>query len=126
MPKSDDSTLPKESSAYVEVCKTFQEIAEKIGAAPDAPWKYKTWMTEAGLSNVHEQIFKIPTSPWPRDPRLKRIGALELVNVMDGAQAFLLRGYTANLGKTREELEILLLQMRKELVNQRFHSYVPL
>jgi hypothetical protein len=118
--------LPTEGSAYVEVCDKFQEIADSIGAAPDAPWSYRAWMVEAGFQNVHEHIFKIPTSPWPRDPRLKKIGALELVNVMEGAQAFLLRGYTANLGKTREELEILLLQMRKELMNQRFHSYVSL
>ncbi|KIY02889.1 uncharacterized protein Z520_01354 [Fonsecaea multimorphosa CBS 102226] len=115
VPKSDDDTLPKEGSAYVEVCDTFQEIAARIGAAPDAPWSYRSWMAEAGFQNIHEHIFKIPTSPWPRDPRLKKVGALELVNVMEGAQAFLLRGYTANLGKTREELEVLLAQMRKEL-----------
>ena len=105
---------------------TFQEIAEKIGAAPDAPLNYKSWITESGFSNVHEYIFKIPTSPWPRDPRLKKVGALELMNVMEGAQAFLLRGYTNNLGKTREELELLLMEMRKELMHQRFHSYVSL
>ncbi|KIW77629.1 hypothetical protein Z517_07461 [Fonsecaea pedrosoi CBS 271.37] len=126
VPKSDDDSLPKEGSAYVEVCDTFQEIAARIGAAPDAPWSYRSWMAEAGFQNIHEHIFKIPTSPWARDPRLKKVGALELVNVMEGAQAFLLRGYTANMGKTREELEVLLAQMRKELVNQRFHSYVSL
>ncbi|KIX06845.1 uncharacterized protein Z518_04821 [Rhinocladiella mackenziei CBS 650.93] len=124
VPKSDDGTLPREGSAYVKVCDTFQEIAEKIGAAPDAPLNYRSWMIDAGFKNVREHIFKIPTSPWPRDPRLKKIGALELMNVMEGAQAFLLRGYTTNLGRTREELELLLTRMRKELVNQRFHSYV--
>ena len=126
VPKSDDGTLPKEGSAYVEVCTTFQDIAEKIGAAPDAPLSYKSWMLDAGFQNVCEHTFKIPTSPWPKDPRLKKIGALELMNVMEGVQAFLLRGYTTDLGRTREELEVLLMQMRKELVNQRFHSYVTL
>jgi hypothetical protein len=126
-PKSDDNTLPpREDSAYVEVCATFQEIAEQIGASPDAPLSYRSWLEQAGFIDIHEQGFKVPTSPWPRDPRLKKIGAFELVNVMAGAQAFLLRGYTANLGRTREELEVLLAQMRKELVTLKFHSYVTL
>ena len=127
MPKSDDGTLPsREGSAYVEVCATFQEIAEQIGAAPNAPWSYRSWMVDTGFVDVHEHVFKIPTSPWPRDRRLKKLGAFELVNVMEGAQAFLLRGYTTRLGRTREELEILLAQMRKELLTLRFHSYVSL
>jgi hypothetical protein len=126
-PRSDDNTLPpREGSAYVEVCATFQEIAEQIGANPEAPLTYRSRLEQAGFVDVHERVFKIPTSPWPRDPRLKRIGAFELVNVMEGAQAFLLRGYTANLGRTREELEILLARMRQELVTLKFHSYVTL
>ena len=76
--------------------------------------------------DIKETIFKVPTSPWPKDQRLKKVGALELMNVMEGAQGFLLRGFTKEFGRTREELEILLMQMRKELINQRYHSYVSL
>jgi hypothetical protein len=76
--------------------------------------------------DVKETILKVPTSPWPKDRRLKKVGALELMNVMEGAQGFLLRGFTKEFGRTREELEILLMQMRKGLTNQRYHSYVSL
>jgi hypothetical protein len=76
--------------------------------------------------DVKETILKVPTSPWPKDQRLKKVGMLELMNVMEGAQGFLLRGFTKEFGRTREELEILLMQMRKELTNQRYHSYVSL
>jgi hypothetical protein len=76
--------------------------------------------------DVKETILKVPTSPWPKDQRLKKVGTLELMNVMEGAQGFLLRGFTKEFGRTREELEILLMQMRKELTNQRYHSYVSL
>jgi len=123
VPTSDDNTLPADS-AYVEVCRTFQEIGGKIGADPDAPLRYRDYLLNAGFVDVHQVVFKLPTSPWPKDPRLKKAGALELMNVMQGAQGFLLRGFTKEFGKTREELELLLLQMRKELTNQRYHSYV--
>lgn len=83
-------------------------------------------MMDAGYIDVHERVLKIPTSPWPRDTRLKRIGGFELMNVLEGAQGALLRGYTSSLGKTREELEVLLARMRKELLTLKFHSYVSL
>jgi hypothetical protein len=125
VPGCDDATLPA-NCAYVEVCQTFQEIAAKIKADPDAPLHFHEYLCEAGFTNVCQTVLKIPTSPWPKDRRLKRVGGLELLNLMEGAEAFLLRGYTKEFGKTREELEILLMQMRKELTTQRYHSYVSL
>jgi hypothetical protein len=108
------------------VCRTFQEIGAKIKADPDAPLHFHEYLSEAGFTNVCKKVHKIPTSPWPKDKRLKKIGALELMNLMEGAQAFLLRGYTKEFGKTREELEVLLMRMRHELTTQKYHSYVSL
>ncbi|KAL9627138.1 MAG: hypothetical protein Q9164_007694, partial [Protoblastenia rupestris] len=87
-------------------------------ADPDAPLHFHEYMREAGFANVSQTILKIPTSPWPKDRRLKKVGALELLNLMEGAQGFLLRGYTKEFGRTREELELLLMRMRKELTTQ--------
>lgn len=125
VPMSDDNTLPPDS-AYVDMCMTFQRIAEKIGAAPDAPIQYKQRMIDAGFAGVTESKMKIPSTPWPKDRRLKKVGALEMANVIDGAQAFLLRGFTQEFGRSKEELEIMLMQMRKELMSQKIHSYVTL
>lgn len=125
VPQCDDQTLP-EDCAYVEVCRTFQEIGARIKAEPDAPLHFHEYMHEAGFENISQTVMKIPTSPWPKDPRLKKIGALELMNFLDGAYGFLVRGYTKELGKSWEELQLLLMQMRKELTTQRYHSYVSL
>jgi hypothetical protein len=123
VPASDDNSLP-EKSLYIEMCQIFRDIGAKIGADPDAPTRYKEYLQDRGFVNVKETILKIPNSPWPKDPRLKRAGALQFTNIMEGAQACLLRGFTKEFGRSREELEVLLMQMRKELVNQRHHSYV--
>jgi hypothetical protein len=125
VPGCDDETLPQDC-AYVEVCQTFQKIGAKIKADPDAPLHYHEYMSEAGFTDVNQTVLKIPTSPWPKDKRLKKVGGLELMNLMEGAQAFLLRGYTKEFGRTREELELLLMKMRKELTTLKYHSYVSL
>ena len=125
VPKCDDKTLPGDC-AYVEVCQTFQDIAAKINSGPDAPIHFHQYLYDSGFVNISQTVLKIPTSPWPKDLRLKKVGALELMNLLEGAQAFLLRGYTKEFGKSREELEVLLMRMRRELTTQKYHSYVPL
>lgn len=97
-----------------------------MAADPDAVLRYKDYMHECGFRHVRQVPYQIPTSPWPKHAVLKKIGALELCNLIDGAQGFLLRGYTREFGKTREQLELLIYQMRKELMSKKFHSYIPL
>jgi hypothetical protein len=48
-------------------------------------------MREAGFIDVRENIFKVPSASWLSDKRLKQIDALEMTNVVEGAQAFGLR-----------------------------------
>ncbi|KAF7506349.1 hypothetical protein GJ744_011815 [Endocarpon pusillum] len=119
VPGCDDETLPQDC-AYVEVCQTFQAIGAKMEADPDAPLQFHEHMREAGFANLSQTVLEIPTSSWPKDRRLKNVGALELMNLMEGAQGFLLRGNTKEFGRTREELELLLMRMRKELTRQKY------
>ena len=124
-PKSDDGTLP-ENSSITEFPKLFDEITRRMGADPDFPTKFKGWFEEVGFEGVVEQTFKIPSSPWPKDPRLKRVGALELMNVVEGASGILHRGWTKEFGQTSEELEVIIAEMRKELMTNKAHCYILL
>ncbi|KAB2571909.1 Secondary metabolism regulator LAE1 [Lasiodiplodia theobromae] len=123
VPKSDDGTLDQDSG-YVELCQTFMDIVEAIGADADVPRRYKRYMLEQGFEDVEEVVFKVPTSEWPKDKRLKKVGALERLNLLEGGEAFLLRGMTKEFGRSRAEMEVMLMRMRKELMANKFHSYV--
>ncbi|KAK8256024.1 S-adenosyl-L-methionine-dependent methyltransferase [Phyllosticta capitalensis] len=123
VPQSDDGTLDMDSG-YVELCQTFMEIGDSIGADAHAPRRFKEHMHNAGFVDVQETVFKVPTSEWPKDKRLKKIGAMERMNLLEGGEAFLLRGFTKEFGRSRAEMEIMLMRMRKELMANRFHSYV--
>lgn len=124
VPGCDDDTIPKDS-AYMEMAASFQEIAKLIDTEPDAVKKWKGWFEETGFEEVTERIFYLPCSPWAKSKRLKKIGAFELMNVLQGAQGFLVKGYTKEMGKSREQLELLLYRMRKELISGKMHAYVP-
>ena len=125
IPASDDGTLP-EDTAVVEVCQAFHEISLRMGADAQFQLKLKDWFKEAGFEGVTETIFKIPSSPWAEDLTQKKIGAFEQINAVEGAAGFLLRGWTKDFGQTKEELEMLVMRLRKELSTNQIHCYVPL
>jgi SAM-dependent methyltransferase len=124
-PASDDNTLP-EDSAYVEFGDTMRRIADILGTPIDAPAHWRRQMELAGFEDVHETIYKMPSSPWPKDKRMKQIGAFELTNFSEGAEAFMLRGYTQILGGSLEEAQVLFARARSEVRNRAVHAYVYL
>lgn len=124
-PESDDGTLPADSG-YFQLCETMVEVGKAFDAPLDTPLRYGELLREGGFVGVEERVFKMPTSEWPRDGRLKKIGALERINVIEGAEGFMLRGFTEKMGRSREEMELILMRMRKELMSNKLHAYTPL
>jgi hypothetical protein len=119
---SDDGSLPPDS-AYAEIPKLFFEIGEAMGASGTAPTRYKRWMEAAGFVDVVETIYKVPSSPWPKNQKLKEIGALELANFDRGMEAFTLRGHTL-LERSAHQLQVVISSARRESRDPRIHSYL--
>lgn len=122
---SDDGTLPP-GTAYVEMAQLYFEMSERIGASGKEPLKWKQYMEEAGFVNVVEKVLKIPTNPWPKYPRLKKVGAFELSHFRDTISNIFSRGYTEILGGDPTYFQVLLAKARQEVLNRDMHSYVPL
>ena len=101
----DDGTVTERSS-WAEFTRVFIEISEKLGASALEPKSWKSKLKAAGFEDVTENIFKVPCSPWPKDRRLKRIGALEAANFERGADALLIRGMTQVLQRSKEEAQV--------------------
>jgi hypothetical protein len=125
MPRADDGTLP-DDAALLELSQGFHEISVRMGADAEFQLKLKDWFLDIGFEGVTEEIFKIPSSPWAKDLTMKKIGAFELMNIVEGASGFLHRGWTKDFGQSREELEMLVMRIKKELSANKFHCYVPL
>jgi hypothetical protein len=70
--------------------KTF-EIAENMAGL----------IREAGFVDVVEKRYKWPVGPWTSDPKLKEIGRWNLLSWEEGAEGWLLAGYTRVLGVSR-------------------------
>ncbi|KAK1451877.1 TAM domain methyltransferase [Colletotrichum melonis] len=75
------------------------------------------------VTQVHD-VKKVPLGRWPKDDNLKTIGSYSQAVLFDGLQAITMGPLTRGLGWTPEEVEVLLMQVRKDLRNAAFHTYV--
>jgi SAM-dependent methyltransferase len=121
--RSDDDSIPKNSS-YLEAGKIFFEMANKMATPLEAPRSWKEQAERNGFVDVKEVIYKLPMGPWPRDKRLKEIGAVERMMLLEGFEAYMLRGYTQVLGGDPNTLQVILAQARRELSDPKIHTYV--
>ncbi|KIW21355.1 hypothetical protein PV08_01935 [Exophiala spinifera] len=119
----DDGSMP-DDSMFKFICDKFIEASYRMGAPLDSCLRFAEYLRTAGFVDVAEHVFKMPSSPWPKDERLKKIGALEMTNVVEGASAFGLRVFSHAYGWTREETELAMVGFRRDVKNRKYHQYV--
>ncbi|KND88469.1 Phosphomethylethanolamine N-methyltransferase [Tolypocladium ophioglossoides CBS 100239] len=122
--QSDDGTLPADS-AYVEMANIYFDMSERIGASGHEVLQWKHYLEEAGFEDVHQRLYKIPTNPWPRDQRLKNVGAFELSHFRNEIANVFARGYQQILQGDPAYFAVLLARARKEVLDRGMHSWVP-
>jgi SAM-dependent methyltransferase len=104
----------------------IMEASRKVETPFDNPYKYRQWMEEAGFINVKKSVYRLPLNTWPKDPELKEIGRFQIVNVLAGLEGFNLALLIEHLKWSKEELEVFLALVRKDLCNRKIHAYVDL
>ena len=123
-PTSDDGSMPADSGFRL-MCDKLVEASILFGSPCGNPPEYADYLRTAGFDRVTEHIFKIPSSPWPKDKRLKRIGALEMANVIAGSTAFALRCFEACFGWSKEQTEVAMIAFKRDVKNRSYHQYCP-
>jgi len=122
---SEDGSLKEESDLRqwnINLLKAFGDMGRD--ASPGV--HLKDWITDAGFENVIHEVFKLPVGPWPKDKRLKEIGSLNLLNLLDGMEAISVAPFTRCFGWTKEKVQMLLLGVRKDVQNPRIHAIYEL
>ncbi|RDW81498.1 class I SAM-dependent methyltransferase [Aspergillus mulundensis] len=99
------------------------EASQKFGKEFSVAQNYQQWMIDAGFDDVREEIYKVPFSPWARDPKLKSLGRFHQANMLEALDAYSLALMTRFLGWTVDEVEVLLKAVRKELLDRKLHIY---
>lgn len=102
------------------------ESAEVLGRYANSAESYKAQMEAVGFENVVEVVNKWPQNRWPRDPKYKELGTWNLANMYPHVHGICVALFTRGLGWTAEEVEVFLVDVRKEWRDTRIHSYFPM
>ncbi|KAI6477839.1 hypothetical protein MCOR17_000330 [Pyricularia oryzae] len=118
----DDGTFPKDGALY-KWSFLLNEAATKLGSSLDSGLTYKQMLLDRGFSNVRQVTYKWPINDWAADSKHKKIGLYSQENIMQGLQALSLALFTRALHWTAEELEVFLVDVRRDLKNRNVHAY---
>jgi len=118
----DDGTMTKDSALY-KWNQLLIEGTEKMGRSMCKAAGHKQRLIDAGFVNVTEQLYKFPTNAWPRDKKYKNIGTWNCDNMLEAIPSMTLMIFTNFLGFTAAEVELLLVDVRKDMRNRNIHAY---
>ncbi|KAI8277918.1 hypothetical protein K4K60_006622 [Colletotrichum sp. SAR11_57] len=121
--KSDDGSITDDHYS-MKMIKMFMEGSRKVGREPSPGPLLEPLMREAGFVNIHHKQIKCPLGMWPKDPYLRDLGHMNMIQALDGLEAYNLRLYTGVLGWTVAEAQVLFAHVRNEIRNNAFHAYM--
>ncbi|CAI7598119.1 unnamed protein product [Penicillium glandicola] len=122
---SDDGTHLGATNFLLAI-KHMHEASRMFGKDMTSSLSWKERMEKVGFVNVKEDIYKLPQSPWPKDPKLKELGRYHQLNMLEAMPTYSYALFSRVLGWTRAEIEGLLTGIRMELRDTSYHLYTKL
>jgi SAM-dependent methyltransferase len=100
----------------------FRKLGKDLGRAP----VYGQHMRDIGFVDVQQKLVAWPIGSWPKDEKMKLLGAWFKEDVLSGLQGGSMAIMTRALGMTSEEVEILLMETRQAINSKKLHCYIPM
>ncbi|WZH42904.1 S-adenosyl-L-methionine-dependent methyltransferase [Fusarium acuminatum] len=120
----DDGSIA-EKSAMHQWGKFFVEGGKKIGRSFTIveDGVQRSAMEKAGFVNLKEKNFKVPIGGWPKDPKMKEIGRYAQATLEQDIEGYVLFMANTVEGWTKEEVEVYISMLRRELRQGKMHPY---
>ncbi|KAL4885490.1 S-adenosyl-L-methionine-dependent methyltransferase [Aspergillus karnatakaensis] len=117
---SEDGTL-KEGNNVNRFYELLREACDKVNRPVTVGKELGKFAEQAGYVNVVHKRFQLPLGIWPRERRMKEIGALNMLQFLEGLEAFSTATFTNILGWEIEEVQVFLAQVRKDAKDSKVH-----
>ncbi|TQB76014.1 hypothetical protein MPDQ_001216 [Monascus purpureus] len=81
----------------------------------------RSWICE-----YQRPCVQVPHGPWPKDPKLKELGAWNQLQAMEGLEGWTMAPFCRVLGWSLEEVQVHLAGAQKDYCDPNIHAYIPL
>ena len=102
------------------------EASTKVGKPINVSSQFETILKEVGFVNIRAHIIKWPSNLWPKDKKEKTLGMWQNENMCYGIEGFSLALFTRILGWKKEEVDVFLMKVRRDIRDRSIHSYLPM
>jgi hypothetical protein len=120
-----DNSLPK--NAYTpNFSERVLDAAENWNHPLDTVRTMRQGLEKAGFVDIHEKRYRCPIGPWARDATLKEAGRLHYhhwATGMEGWAMFMLTKWGLPKPWSKEEVQVLVAQVRRELKDPHLHMF---
>ncbi|KIW68781.1 hypothetical protein PV04_04702 [Phialophora macrospora] len=123
--RCDDGSLPQDS-AFRRWAGYMLEASINLGCPLDSVDSVRELMIETGFVDVEKRAYCWPMNQWPRDPRLKKIGVWTFHDFTASLSGISLALFTRGLSWSPDELEVFLIDVRRDMKNTAYHAYWPM
>lgn len=106
-----------------KVMELLKEALEIFGVDINAAKKFPERVEAAGFVNQIHDVRKVPVGTWPKDPHYRKVGNYCRAVNYDALGSVTNVPFTKGLGWSSVEVEVFLIQVRKDLLNDSFHAY---
>jgi hypothetical protein len=121
-PYCDDGTMKPDHGAGIFLAR-LREALEKMGRPHPTHEFLKNILEKAGFEDVQMLTAKEPYGPWPKDPVLKKVGAMNLLNGETGFESYGMAAFTRILGMDADEARGICERGLAACRNKNFHCY---
>ncbi|CCX05524.1 S-adenosyl-L-methionine-dependent methyltransferase [Pyronema domesticum] len=118
----DDGTMKPDHGADIFL-RRLREALEKMGRPHPTHEFLKNQLENAGFEDVQMLTAKEPFGPWPKDPRMKRVGAMSLLNGSTGFESYGMAAFTRVLGMDAAEARGICERALQDARNKNYHVY---
>jgi len=115
-----------QGTALERWCDAIVAGAKVLGRDWRCTVKYKQWFIDAGFEEVVEERFPGPIGTWPKDKDDKLVGLYWTANMVDGINGMSNVTLRKGLGMSIEDMELLLVEVRRDLKDRKIHAYWPM
>jgi len=118
---SPDNSMPEDwvgKKANAEWMKANKEAGQEPSPGP----LLEGWFKGTGFVDVAATRNALPVGTWPADKHLKTIGAWNYLQLSEGLEAFTYAIFTRRLGYSKEEVEVMCAEIKRDLKNPKIHT----
>jgi len=121
--QSVDNTL--EGTSMSHWINSAVDGAAKLGRCWTNSKNYRQYMEEAGFVDIEERHYQWPLGPWPKGKYYKTLGTWFQQDLLEGLRGISMAVFTRGVGMSPEQIEVNLVDVRKDFKNPNIHAYMP-